>query len=153
MLTKPSLSLSNVLKTGGHIICNMLTTLHPNCCWFFVNLICFVLPNMIHLSSCILVYSIKVPLANVFFFFLYRSSNRQNTSIHDHVVGHPKDVVQYAPELPSVQAVSCSSRDGRLPKKHVKLSDEALNLCFIDWGRWNSSYISCMIFTFYVLAW
>lgn len=87
------------------------------------------------------------------FLYIYRSSNRQNTSIHDHVVGHPKDVVQYAPELPSVQAVSCSSRDCRLPKKHVKLSDEALNLCFIDWGRWNSSYISCMIFTFYVLAW
>ncbi len=61
--------------------------------------------------------------------------NRQNTSIHDHVVGHPEDVVQYAPELPSVQAGSCSPRDRLLPQKHVKLSDKTLNLSLIDCGH------------------
>lgn len=62
-------------------------------------------------------------------------SNRQNTSIHDHVVGHTEDVVQDAPELPSVQAGSCSPRDSLLPQKHVKLPDKTLNLCLIDWGQ------------------
>lgn len=70
----------------------------------------------------------------------------QHTSIHDHVVGHPKDLVQYAPELPSVQAGSCFPTDGRLPQKHVKLSNKTLNLCFIDCGHLISSCVSCVTF-------
>lgn len=73
-------------------------------------------------------------------------SNRQNTSIHDHVVGHAEAVVQYAPEPPSVQAASCPARNSRLPQKHVKLSNKELHLCFIDWDDWNSSSTSCVTF-------
>lgn len=63
------------------------------------------------------------------------ANKQNNTSIHDHVIGHPEDVVQYAPELPSVQAVKCSSRNSRLPQELVIVSDETLNLCFTDWGH------------------
>lgn len=53
-------------------------------------------------------------------------------SIHDHVVSHPKAVVQDAPEPASVQAAGGSSRDCRLPQQDVKLSDKAGNFCFIE---------------------
>lgn len=56
----------------------------------------------------------------------------QPTSIHDHAMGHPKDVVQDAPELGSVQADDCSPRGSSLPHQHTELPDKAVNLCFID---------------------
>lgn len=42
--------------------------------------------------------------------------NHLYTSIHDHVVGHPKGVVQYTPKSPSVQPGSCFPRNSRFPQ-------------------------------------
>lgn len=75
-----------------------------------------------------------------------------HTSIHDNVVGYPEHVMQYASELPSVQASHSFSRASRLPQKHVKLSDKTFCLFFVDWGNVNSSFISCVTFWFFFIT-
>ena len=54
------------------------------------------------------------------------------TSIHEHVIGHPKAVVQDAPEPTSVQTVHRAPRRRRVPRQPVEEPDQAFHLAPID---------------------